>query len=110
MRTIRLAIGALAAIHLTACGSTTNDPAPKPTETVRTCESIREGIIRLAGERGVTVVKIYEPKPVKIEPKKVSCVGRAVVGTGQETTVYYRSYQDQEGDWLLQYSEQPLEQ
>ena len=84
MRNIKLAIGALAAIPLTACGSATNEPAPKQTETVRTCETIREGIIRLAGERGVTIVKIYEPTPVKIEPKKVSCTGRAVVGIAAE--------------------------
>ena len=71
MRTFGIAFSALAAIPLSACGSATNEPAPKPTETVRTCESIRDGIIRLAGERGVTIVKIYEPAPVKTEPKKV---------------------------------------
>ena len=109
MRTIRLAIGALVSIPLSACGSATNEPAPKPSVTVRTCESIREGIIRLAGERGVTIVKIYEPTPIKIEPKKVSCTGRAVVSSGQEAKIYYRAYQDQEGDWLLQYAEEPLE-
>ena len=109
MRTIKLAIGALAAIPLTACGSATNEPAPKPTETVRTCESIHKSIIRLAGEHSVTIVKIYEPTQVKIEPKKVSCTGRAVVSSGQEAKLYYRAYQDQEGDWLLQYAEEPLE-
>lgn len=109
MRKSKLALAALALMPLAACGSGETEPAPKPTETVRTCESIREGITRLAGERGVTIVKIYEPTPVKIEPKKVSCTGRAVVSSGQEAKIYYRAYQDQEGDWLLQYAEEPLE-
>ncbi len=109
MRNNKLALAALGLLPLAACGSATNELEPKPTETVRTCESIREGIIRLAGERGVTIVKIYEPTAVKIEQKKVSCTGRAVVSSGQEAKIYYRAYQDQEGDWLLQYAEEPLE-
>ena len=97
------------ALLLSACGSADRQPTPPVAEVVRTCESIRSDIIKLAGERGFTIVKIYEPTTIKTEPKKVSCTGRAVVGTGEEAKIYYRNYQDQEGDWLVQYSEVPLE-
>lgn len=98
------------ALLLAGCGTEPDESWPKPTETIRTCESIRDEIIMLAEERGVTIVKIYEPTPVKIEPKKVSCKGRAVVGSGQEATIFYRAYEDEEGDWLIQYAEEPLEE
>lgn len=100
-------------LPLAACGETKSSDEGlivEQQERVRTCESIREDIIRLAGERGVIVVQIYEPTPVKIEPKKVSCKGRAVTGSAQETTVYYRAFEDQEGDWMIEYSEAPLDE
>lgn len=77
---------------------------------VRTCESIIPEVIRVAATNGVTVVKIYDPKTIKTEPKKISCTGRVLVSTGQEATIYYRDMQDKDGDWLIQYAEQPLEQ
>lgn len=92
----------------TAPGSSDTSATPVP-EMVRTCESIRADIIGLATQRGVSIVKIYDPKAIKIEPKKVSCSGRAVVSSAQQTKLYYRNYMDEEGDWLLEYAEQPLE-
>lgn len=100
---------------LSACGepsqTTTggNADSPPTPEIVRTCESIRPEVIRVAATNGVTVVKIYDPTTIKAEPKKISCTGRALVSTGQEAKIYYRDVQDEDGDWLIQYSEQPLE-
>lgn len=99
----------LAVTMLSACGGAESAPEPEVTETVRTCESIRDDIINLATERGVNIVKIYNPSPVKIEATNISCVGRAMVSSGEEAKLFYRNYVDQEGDWLLEYSEEPLE-
>lgn len=95
---------------LTAYGTAdTEEQAAAPvTETIRTCDSIRDGIINLASGRGVTIVKIYEPKTIIDKPEMISCSGRAMVDSGQQVTLYYRNYKDQEGDWLLEYSEEPL--
>jgi len=109
MNTRNIAFASLAASILISCGGTEKPPEPESAKPVRTCESIRDDIISLAMERGVSIVKIYDPSPVKIEAKKVSCVGRAMVSSGQETKLYYRNYVDQEGDWLVEYSEEPLE-
>lgn len=103
---------ALASVaFLSACGSEeeTQEAAVPVAEPIRSCDSIRDGIIDLASTRGVTIVKIYEPKTITDEPKMISCSGRAVVDSGQQAKLYYRNYQDQEGDWLLEYSEQPFE-
>lgn len=103
---------ALAAL-LTACGGDTktasNDAKTEAPTQTRTCENIRDEVIRVAGTNGVTIVKIYEPKTIKTEPTKISCSGRAVVSTGQEARIFYRDYQDEDGDWLVQYSEAPLD-
>ena len=102
---------ALASVSLlAACGSeeVAQEPAGPVVETIRSCDSIRDGIINLASGRGVTIVKIYEPKTLLDEPKMVSCSGRAMVDSGQQTALYYRSYEDQEGDRLLEYSEEPF--
>ena len=111
-KTIMLAALAL----LSACGepsgttTTGGDADSAPTsEIVRTCESIIPEVIRVAATNGVTVVKIYDPKAIKTEPKKISCTGRVLVSTGQEAKIYYRDMQDEDGDWLIQYAEQPLE-
>ena len=53
------------ALLLSACGSADRQPTPPVAEVVRTCESIRSDIIKLAGERGFTIVKIYEPTTIK---------------------------------------------
>jgi hypothetical protein len=105
-----------ALLLLSACGEPSQttiggkaDSAPTP-EIVRTCESIIPEVIRVAATNGVTVVKIYDPKIIKTEPKKISCTGRVLVSTGQEAKIYYRDMQDKDGDWLIQYAEQPLEQ
>ncbi|QGP77773.1 hypothetical protein [Sphingobium sp. CAP-1] len=81
-----------------------------PSEIVRTCESIRSEVIRVAATNGVKVVKIYNPKTIKAEPKKISCKGRVLVSSGAEAEIYYRDMQDEDGDWLIQYAEQPLEE
>ena len=91
---------------LAACGS--EESAGPVAETIRSCDSIRNDIIDLARTQGVTIVKIYEPKTIINEPKLVSCSGRVVLSTRQETTLYYSNYEDQEGDWLLEYSDEPL--
>jgi hypothetical protein len=105
-----------AALVLSGCGE-----APSDTDaaagadnlaamaTVRTCEGIRADVISIAAGHGVNIVKIYDPVVVKNEPKKISCRGRALVSSGQEATIYYRDTQDADGDWLVQYAEQPLE-
>ena len=105
-----------ALLLLTACGeaptstSTGGNAEKAPTPKVaRTCESIRPDVVRVAATNGVVIVKIYEPVTLLTEPKKVSCSGRAVVSTGVEAQIYYRSFQDEEGDWMIQYAEQPLE-
>lgn len=87
-------------------GEATASPQP---EIVRTCESIRPEVIRVAATNGVTIVKIYDPTTIKAEPKKISCTGRVLVSTGAEGTFYYRDMQDEDGDWLIQYADQPLE-
>jgi hypothetical protein len=105
------------AAFLTACGGAStsgNDTAPATsdagvTEEARTCASIRSYVIKTAAENGVNIVKIYNPKTILNEPKKVSCSGRALVGSGQEAIVYYRNYQDSDGDWLVEYSERRLD-
>ncbi|MBA2935313.1 hypothetical protein HZF05_14590 [Sphingomonas sp. CGMCC 1.13654] len=97
----------LLAGFLSACGS--NDNPPPAPEIVRTCESIRSDVIRIAATNGVTMVKIYDPKTLKTGPKEISCSGRVLVSSGQSTTLYYRDSQDEDGDWLVQYAEQPLE-
>lgn len=103
---------------LTACGggapSTNTETASEagaagPSVEVRTCESIRSDVIRIAAGNGVSIVKIYDPKVVKSEPKKISCSGRALVSSGQEAILYYRDSQDADGDWLVQYAETPLD-
>lgn len=83
--------------------------ASPPPEVVRTCESIRPDVIRVAGDNGVTIVKIYDPKTISAEPKHISCSGRALVSSGVEAKIYYRNFQDGDGDWLVQYAEQPFE-
>lgn len=85
-----------------------NVPSVETTE-VRTCESIRDDIIRIAGQNGVNVVKIYDPKTIRDTPKKLDCTGRAMVSSGQEATIFYRSFEDADGDRLVQYSEQKMD-
>jgi hypothetical protein len=106
------------AANLTACGgsapSTNTETASEagaaaPSIESRTCESIRSDVIHIAAGNGVNIVKIYDPKVVKSEPKKISCSGRALVSSGQEATLYYRDSQDADGDWLVQYAETPLD-
>lgn len=102
----------LLAACLTGCdaGEEATAPAASPTaEFVRTCDSITPEVIRTAATNGVTIVKIYDPKTIKTEPKKISCSGRALVSSGQEATIYYRSFQDEDGDWLIRYAEQRLD-
>ncbi len=102
---------------VSACGESTptDETATEvaATEPVRTCENIREQVILLS-ERNVaanvnTIIKIYDPKTVKAEPGKVSCSGRAILSNAEETTVYYRAYQDSDGEWLIEFNEKPLE-
>ncbi len=104
------------AAMLSACGdggSSTNtetvSAATTPSVEAGTCESIRPDVIRIAAGNGVNIVKIYDPKVVKSEPKKISCSGRALVSSGQEAVIYYRDSQDADGDWLVQYAEEPLD-
>lgn len=80
----------------------------QPVET-RTCESIRDDVIRTAAQNGVNIVKIYEPKTILDTPDKLDCSGRALVGTGQQATIYFRSFKDADGDRLIQYSETKLD-
>ncbi len=97
---------------LSACGPNGGQPAPASPPTpqiVRTCDSIRPEVIRTAAANGVSIVKIYNPRTIKSEPKKVSCSGRALVSSGQEAKIYYRDFQDDDGDWLIQYAEKPLD-
>lgn len=113
----RAALALVLSAGLAACGD--NKPAEDEAaeiakaEPARTCESIRERIVLLsernAGTSNNTIVKIYDPKTVKSEPSKVSCSGRAMLSNAQEATVYYRSYKDADGEWLIEYNEKPLE-
>ncbi len=104
------------AVVLSACGGegsstnteTVSETATRPVE-VRTCESVRSEVIRIAAGNGVNIVKIYDPKVVRSQPKKISCSGRALVSSGQEAVIYYRDSQDTDGDWLVQYAEEPLD-
>lgn len=89
-----------------------NQPAPTPAEPikeVRTCESIRADVIAISEKNPVNIIKIYDPKAVVTEPKKVSCSGRAALSNAMEATVYYRAFEDEEGDWMVEYSENPLD-
>lgn len=98
-------------VLLSACGMeepTDNLASTEPAE-VRTCESIRDDVIRIAGQNGVHVVKIYEPKTIVDTPDKLDCSGRVLVSSGQETTLYYRSFKDADGDRLVQYSERKMD-
>lgn len=114
----RAALALVLAAGLAACGDnqSAKDEAAEiaKVEPARTCESIREQIVLLT-ERNVgknsnnTIVKIYDPKTVKSEPSKVSCSGRAMLSNAQEATVYYRTYKDADGEWLIEYNEKPLE-
>lgn len=100
----------VSAAFLSACSSEeeTQEATVPVAEPIRNCDSIRGGIIELASTRGVIIVKIYEPETITDMPQMISCSGRAVVDSGQQATLYYRNYKDQEGDWLLEYSEQPF--
>lgn len=84
-----------------------NVASPTPSE-VRTCSSIRDAVIRTAAQNGVNIVKIYEPTTILDTPAKLDCSGRAVVSTGQQATIYYRSFEDADGDRLIQYGETKL--
>ncbi|PZT90761.1 MAG: hypothetical protein DI625_17140 [Sphingomonas sp.] len=98
-------------ILLSACGL--DEPADNLASTepveVRTCESIRDDVIRIAGQNGVNIVKIYEPQTLVDTPDKLDCSGRVLVSSGQEAKLYYRSFKDADGDRLVQYSEQKMD-
>lgn len=95
---------------LTGCGGkTTSTAAETPAESIRTCETIRADVIRLTEKNPTSIVKIYNPVTVKNEQKKVSCSGRAMLSNAQEAIVYYRAFEDPEGDWLVEYAEKPLD-
>lgn len=102
---------ALLALTVAGCGSgdTTDSAAGQQQSEKKTCDSLRSEVIRAAATNGVNIVKIYDPKLIKDEPKKTSCSGRALVSSGQETILYYRDYQDDDGEWLVQYAEQRLD-
>lgn len=102
-----------AAAMLAGCGSAdepASAPSPTPAPQVATsCSDLRDDVIRTAATNGVTIVKIYEPKTIKSGPAGSSCSGRAVISTGQAAKIYYRNFKDEDGDWLVQYAEQPFE-
>lgn len=93
---------------LTGCGYDPTSQTPVAT-TADTCESIRGEIVRQAKDNDFQLVQIYEPKTVLKEPNKVSCSGRALASDKTERTLYYRTYKDQEGSWLVEYDTEPLE-
>ena len=74
-----------------------------------TCDTIRAEVIRVAATNGVNIVKVYDPKTIKSTPTKAVCSGRALVSSGQEAKIYYRNYQDADGDWLVDYSDNRLD-
>lgn len=98
-------------VLLSACGldEAVENLASTELAEVRTCESIRDDVIRAAGQNGVNIVKIYDPKTVTDTPDKLTCTGRALVSSGQEAKIYYRSFKDADGDRLIQYSEEKLD-
>lgn len=101
------ALALMAAV--TACGFETASEPPEAAAAADTCESIRGEIIKQAKDNGFKLVQIYEPKTILNEPNKVSCSGRALVSDMSERTLYYRTYKDQEGTWLVEYNTEPLE-
>lgn len=104
----RCAMALALLVGLSACSQP--DPTPlEPVQEVRTCESIRDDVIALTEKNPVSIVKIYEPTVVMTKPKKVSCSGRAMLSNSMEATVYYRAFEDPEGGWLVEYSENTLE-
>ncbi len=110
-QTVRSITAALLALTVAGCGSDDSvaNAAGEQQSEKKTCDSLRSEVIRVAATNGVNIVKIYDPKVVKDEPKKTSCSGRALVSSGQEAILYYRDYQDDDGEWLVQYAEQPLD-
>ena len=110
MRYITTALALTIATVLGGCeydASTYNEL--QSSEIVRDCDTIRDGIIRVAAENGVNIVKIYDPTPVESNPTKVSCSGIALLGSGLEAPMYYQAKQDKDGDWLLMYSDNELD-
>lgn len=101
----------MASILLTGCGldEAVDNLALEEQFEVRTCESIRDEVIRIAAQNGVNVVKIYDPETILDTPDKLTCTGRAMVSSGQEAKIYYRSFKDADGDRLIQYSEEKLD-
>ena len=110
-QTVTIITAALMGLTVAGCGSadTSANLAVEQQSEKKTCDSLRSEVIRIAATNGVNIVKIYDPKLIKDEPKKTSCSGRALVSSGQEAILYYRDYQDDDGEWLVQYAEQPLD-
>jgi hypothetical protein len=110
-QTVTIITAALLGLTVAGCGSAdpTDNMAGEQQSEKKSCDSLRSEVIRIAATNGVNIVKIYDPKVVKEEPKKTSCSGRALVSSGQEAILYYRDYQDDDGEWLVQYAEQPLD-
>lgn len=106
---MRLALTLSIALSLSACDSGEQPSQPAETEPVRTCESIRAEVIRIAAGNGINIVKTYVPKALVSTPDKICCSGLALVSSGQEARIFYREFKDAEGDWLVQYSETALD-
>lgn len=79
MNKLVISVAVASAAILSACSSEeeTQEAAVPVAEPIRSCDSIRDGIINLASTRGVTIVKIYEPKTLTDRPDMISCSGRA---------------------------------
>lgn len=103
------------ALLATSCGGSATTVDNTATATAQphinsdTCDTVRAEVIRVAANNGVNIVKIYEPKTIKSTPTKAVCSGRALVSSGQQAAVYYRTFQDADGDWLVEYSENRLD-
>lgn len=70
------------------------------------CTSIRDVVIDISNEDPYPeyrLIKIYDPREISRTDNEIKCEGIGRWGDATESKVSYRSYQDREGDWMIEY-------